>query len=93
MSALQINTRPSDAATESRSYGLADVRAAVLADRATTVAVRAAVGILVAVSAAILVAGVATQFALGIIGGGLGVAVMTGVLVALAGVPAQPIRR
>lgn len=72
MSALQINTRPNDVATEERGFGLADLRAAVLADRATTVTTRFAVGILVAVAVAIVVAGFATGSTLAVIGGGLG---------------------
>lgn len=93
MSALQIDTRPSDDATESRSYGLADLRAAVLADRATTVAVRAALGILVAVAAAILVAGLATQSLVAIIGGAFGAGVLASVLIALAPASAKPLDR
>ena len=54
MSALQIENRSSDAANESRNYTFADLRAAVLADRGTTVAVRAALGILVAYGAVAL---------------------------------------
>lgn len=64
MSALQIDTHPTDAATTSsapHSYDLVDLRAGVLADRGTTIAVRAALGILAAVAAMIVIAGVATQ--------------------------------
>ncbi len=93
MSAQQINTRPSDVATTSRSHGLADLRAAVLADHGTAVAVRAAVGILVAVAAMILVAGIATQSALAMVAGSIGVAVLAGALVALVRVSAKPIGR
>ncbi len=93
MSALQIDTRPSDDATESRSYGLADLRAAVLADRATTVAVRAALGILVAVAVAIFVAGLATQSLVAIIGGAFGAGVLASALIALAPASAKPLDR
>ena len=89
MSAQQIHARPSDA--EARGNVLADLRsayaglrAAMIADRATSVVVRAAVGILGAVAAVILVAGVATQSAFAMIAGGLGVAAMAGVLLVLA---------
>lgn len=95
MSALQIDTRPTEAATtsaaaaaESDSYGLADLRAGVLADRGTTVTVRAALGILIAVSTVIVVAGVATQSAFAMIGGGVSVGLLAAALVWLAGTPA-----
>lgn len=90
MSAQQITTRPSDAATESSSYGLADLRADMAADRGVAVAVRAAVGLLVAVAGAILVAGVATQSAFAIIAGSISTALLAGVLVWFARVPAEP---
>ncbi len=93
MSAQQIKTRPSEADTAQSHYGLADLRAAVLADRGATVAARAAVGILVAVAFAIVAAGVATQSAFAIIGGGFSVVVLAGVLVWLAAASAQPVRR
>ncbi len=93
MSALQIENRSSDAANESRNYTFADLRAAVLADRGTTVAVRAALGILVAVAAVIVAAGVATQSVFAMVGGGVSVALLAGVLVWLAAAPAEPASR
>lgn len=101
MSALQIENRPSDAANESSSYGLADLRADVLADHGATVALRAAVGILVAVAVGILVAvavviliaGVATQSVLAIIGGGFATVVTAAALVSLYGASVEPVRR
>lgn len=93
MSASQIKTRPSEAEPTQSDYTLADLRAAVLADRGATVAARAAVGILVAVAFAIVAAGVATQSALAIIGGGFSVVVLAGALVWLAAAPAEPVRR
>ncbi|MFT4227133.1 hypothetical protein [Micropruina sp.] len=93
MSAQQIITRPSDAANESRNYTFADLRAAVLADRGTTVAVRAALGILVAVAAVIVAAGVATQSVFAMVGGGVSVVLLAGVLVWLAAAPAEPASR
>lgn len=89
MSAQQITTRPSDAATEAPGYGLAHLRAAVLADRGATVAARAALGVLLAVAAVILVAGVASQFVLAMIVGGIGIAVLVGALVSLARGPSN----
>lgn len=83
MSALQINTRPSDVATEERGHSLADIRAAVLADRATTVTARFAVGILVTVAVAIVVAGFATGSTFAVIGGGIGMAVTATGFIAL----------
>ncbi|MFT3834440.1 MAG: hypothetical protein QM711_14140 [Micropruina sp.] len=93
MSALQIENRPSDAANESSSYGLADLRADVLADHGATVALRAAVGILVAVAVVILIAGVATQSVLAIIGGGFATVVTAAALVSLYGASVEPVRR
>lgn len=93
MSALQIENRPSDAANESSSYGLADLRADVLADHGATVALRAAVGILVAVAVVILIAGVATQSVLAIIGGGFATVVTAAALVSLYGASVKPVRR
>ena len=93
MSALQIENRPSDAANESSSYGLADLRADVLADHGATVALRAAVGILVAVAVVILIAGVATQSVLAIIGGGFATVVTAAALVSLDGASVEPVRR
>ncbi|MFT3968959.1 MAG: hypothetical protein QM695_01425 [Micropruina sp.] len=89
MSALQIDTRPSDAAAESRSYSLADLRAGVLADRGATIALRAALGILIAVATVIAVAGVATQSAFAIVGGGISVVLLAAALVWLAATPAE----
>ena len=93
MSALQIDNRPSDAANESSSYGLADLRADVLADHGATVALRAAVGILVAVAVVIVIAGVATQSVLAIIGGGFATVVTAAALVSLDGASVEPVRR
>ena len=93
MSAQQIINRPSDAANESGSYTLADLRAAVLADRGTTVAVRSAMGIMVAVAAVFVAAGVATQSAFAMVGGGISVVLLAGVLVWLAAAPAEPASR
>lgn len=93
MSAQQIITRPSDAADEASSYGLADLRAAMAADHGVAIAVRAAIGLLMAVAVAILVAGVATQSAFAIIAGSISTALLAGVLVWFARVPAEPHRR
>lgn len=93
MSAQQISTRPSEAADEPSSYGLAEIRAAMAADRGLAVGVRAAVGVLVAAAVAIVAAGVATQSAFGIIAGSIGTALLGGVLVWFARVPSEPNRR
>lgn len=92
MSALQIDTHPTDAATtssEPHSYDLVDLRAGVLADRGTTIAVRAALGILAAVAAMIVIAGVATQSAFAMIGGGVSAGLVAGMLLWFAGTPAE----
>ncbi|MFT4296703.1 MAG: hypothetical protein QM582_14970 [Micropruina sp.] len=93
MSAQQINARPSDVATKAEDYGLADLRAAVLADRGTTVAVRAAVGILIAVAVAIFAAGFATQSVIAMIAGGVSVIALVGLQLTLVRVADKPASR
>lgn len=108
MSALQIKTRPfdnrpsdaeitaaetPDREVRTRGYGLADLRAAVLADHGATVAVRVALGVLLAVAVVLVVAGIASQFVIGAVAGGVGVVALTGALISLAPASAKRIRR
>lgn len=90
MSALQIDNRQSDADAR---YGLADVRAEVLDDHAMTVLARTTVGVLTAIAVAILVAGVATQNAFGIVGGGLATIMLTTALICMSSVPEKLFNR
>ncbi len=96
MSALQIDNRQSDADAR---YGLAaDVRARRRARRSRhhhvmTVLVRTTVGVLTAIAVAILVAGVATQNAFGIVGGGLATIMLTTALICMSSVPEKLFNR
>lgn len=90
MSAQQINRRPSEDATEGRNYTLAELRDDIVADRDLTLVVRAALGILLAVAVALVAAGLAANFVLALIGGGLGVLLFSAALVALVRLPSAP---
>ena len=71
----------------------ADVRAEVLDDHVMTVLVRTTVGVLTAIAVAILVAGVATQNAFGIVGGGLATIMLTTALICMSSVPEKLFNR
>ena len=65
----------------------------VLDDHAMTVLVRTTVGVLTAIAVAILVAGVATQNAFGIVGGGLATIMLTTALICMSSVPEKLFNR